>query len=94
MNDKLKAWIVSDNDGEWSELLHAETRGKARSQAAGLFSGVGAIRNENFLYFRVTRFTKADDRAFTAADRYEADGDAEHDERYISECYCVLCQLR
>ena len=82
MSGKLKAWIVSGE--EWSELLHAETSGKARSIVAGIFDG-------DFLYLRATRFPKADGRAFTAADRFEADGDAEHDDRYISECSCINC---
>lgn len=87
MTDKLKAWIVGDED--WLELLHAETRGKARSLTVGLFSDVRI--SDNYLYIRAIRFPAADGRAFTLADRWEVDGEGEHDEKYISECGCVRC---
>lgn len=90
MSEMLKAWIVIGE--EWTELFHAETRGKARYGIAMAFSASNAIVEEEFLTLRAIRFPDADGRAFTIADRRKADGeDVERDDRYISDCFCIHC---
>ena len=79
----MKAWIVGD--GNWCELVHAKTAGKAKALVA--------VSRDEFVTMKAKRLSGLDDKPITydnakaAGFRYEDPlGDGEYDE-YDGICY-------
>lgn len=90
----MKAWWVFI-PGEWGELVHAYTRGEAKYK---IMSELG-LELEDFIYLRVHRMKKLDDKALTFQNLAEADfhyldedGQPLKEDEYFNVCKCEICK--
>ncbi len=95
----MKAWIVGCE--EWVMLVHAETRGKAKTTVMGITGG-----DYNFTDFSAKRIPGLDDKPITYQNAKEAGfqytdlvGTEEIDEDgyllekyFINDCRCDICK--
>jgi hypothetical protein len=88
----MKAWFVFIPD-EWGELIHAETRGKAKVKIMHEF-GV-----DEFIDLQATRVPKLDGKAFTFKNLAEAefqyldeDGNPLKEKDLYNACGCEICE--
>lgn len=89
----MKAWFVFIPD-EWGELVHAETRGKAKALIMSKF-GV-----EDYTFLGATRVPKLDDLPFTFDNLNKADwhyldedGNPLPENEFFNVCKCPICSI-
>jgi len=87
----MKAWFVFILD-EWGELMHANTRGRAKALVMQEF-GV-----DEFIMLGATRVPKMDDKAFTFKNLDEVgwhylgeDGENLKEIDFYNACKCNIC---
>lgn len=87
----MKAWFVFIPD-EWGELVHADTRGKAKAFVMAEF-GV-----DEFIWLGATRVPKMDDIAFTYKNLdehdwhyFDEDGQPLKEIDFFNVCKCDIC---
>lgn len=89
----MKAWFVFCD--EWGELIHADTRGKAKMAVINEF-GIDVV--DNLMSLHSVRKPKLDDKPLTYQNTIDAgfpwvdeDGSPLKEEDFFNICKCAVC---